>query len=167
LHWRFSAFGTRERWAVYWQTRHHHLKLSLKPRGGRGKSKKSDFCYEHSKFYLAMQYLSVTYCRRMEELLANPLTLFSLKPQLGTAFLVAAGLAQSLGQAAGIINAFGLVAVFGGLIGACISALSERHVGGVKTSLVIAAVGGLAWVIAQAMFAAGGTQPNLQLQAVN
>jgi hypothetical protein len=33
------------------------------------------------------------------------------------------------------------VAVFGGLIGACISALSERHV--------------------------GGTQPNLQLQAVN
>ena len=101
----------------------------------------------------------------MEELLANPLTLFSLKPQLSTAFLVAAGLAQSLGQAAGIINAFGLVAVFGGLIGACISALSERHVGGVKT--VIAAVGGLAWVIAQAMFAAGGTQPNLQLQAVN
>jgi hypothetical protein len=118
-------------------------------------------------FYLAMQYLSVTYFKRMEELLTNPLTLFSLKPQLGTAFLIAAGLAQSLGQAAGIINAFGLVAVFGGLIGACISALSERHVGGVKTSLVIAAVGGLAWVIAQAMFAAGGTQPNLQLQAVN
>src|ERR1700730_14310041 len=114
-----------------------------------------------------MQYLSVTSCRRMGELLANPLTFFFFKPQLGTAFLFAAGLAQSLGQAAGIINAFGLVAVFGGLIGACISALSERHVGGVKTSLVIAAVGGLAWVIAQAMFAAGGTQPNLQLQAVN
>jgi hypothetical protein len=101
----------------------------------------------------------------MGKLLANPLTFFVFKPQLGTAFLFAAGLAQSLGQAAGIINAFGLVAVFGGLIGACISALSERHVGGVKT--VIAAVGGLAWVIAQAMFAAGGTQPNLQLQAVN
>ena len=58
--------------------------------------------------------------------------------------ILAAGLAQALGMAAGIINAFGLVAVFGGLIGACISALSERHVGGVKTSLVIAAVGGLA-----------------------
>jgi hypothetical protein len=114
-----------------------------------------------------MQYLSVTYCRRMEALLANSLTFFSFKPQLGTAFFFAAGLAQALGTAAGIINAFGLVAVFGGLIGACISALSERHVGGVKTSLVIAAVGGLAWVIAQAMFAAGGTQPNLQLQAVN
>ena len=81
--------------------------------------------------------------------------------------VMAAGLAQALGMAAGIINAFGLVAVFGGLIGACISALSERHVGGVKTSLVISAVGGLAWVIAQAMFAAGGTQTNLQMQAVN
>ena len=103
----------------------------------------------------------------MKGLLLDPLTFFFLKPQVGTAFFIAAGLAQALGQAAGIINAFGLVAVFGGLIGACISALSERHVGGVKTSLVIAAVGGLAWVIAQAMFAAGGTQPNLQLQAVN
>src|ERR1700759_2444470 len=76
--------------------------------------------------------------------------------------VMAAGLAQALGMAAGIINAFGLVAVFGGLIGACISALSERHIGGVKTSLVISAVGGLAWVIAQAMFAAGGRKPILK-----
>src|ERR1700720_2962784 len=103
----------------------------------------------------------------MVGLLSNPLTFFSFAPQLGTALLFAAVLAQSLGQAAGIINAFGLVAVFGRLIGACISALSERHVGGVKTSLVISAVGGLAWGIAQAMFAAGGTQTNLQIQAVN
>jgi hypothetical protein len=103
----------------------------------------------------------------MEGLLAKPLDLFLFGLGPRTPFLLAAGLAQALGTAAGIINAFGLVAVFGGLIGACISALSERHVGGVKTSLVIAAVGGLAWVIAQAMFAAGGTQPNLQLQAVN
>jgi hypothetical protein len=64
----------------------------------------------------------------------------------------------------GFINAFRLAAVFACLIGACISALSERHVGGVKTSLVIAAVGGPAWVIAKAMFVAAGTQPNLQLQ---
>jgi hypothetical protein len=74
--------------------------------------------------------------------------------------MLAAGLGQALGGAAGIINAFGLVVVFGGLIGACIMALSERHVGGVKTSLVIAAVGGLARVIAQAMFAAGGNPPS-------
>ena len=80
--------------------------------------------------------------------------------------VMAAGLAQALGMAAGIINAFGLVAVFGGLIGACISALSERHIGGVKTSLVISAVGGLAWVIAQAMFASGGTQANNQVVEV-
>ena len=103
----------------------------------------------------------------MEGLLEKPFTFFFSALEPGTPFLLAAGLAQALGMAAGIINAFGLVAVFGGLIGACISALSERHVGGVKTSLVIAAVGGLAWVIAQAMFAAGGTQTNLQLQAIN
>ena len=35
-----------------------------------------------------------------------------------TAFLYPAGLAQALGTAAGSINAFGLVAVFGGLIDA-------------------------------------------------
>jgi hypothetical protein len=81
--------------------------------------------------------------------------------------LLAASLAQALGQLAGILNAFGLVAVFGGLIGACISALSERHVGGVKTSLVISGVGGLAWVIAQAMFAAGGSTTNITPSAVN
>jgi heme/copper-type cytochrome/quinol oxidase subunit 3 len=76
-------------------------------------------------------------------------------------------LAQQLGTAAGIINAVGLVAMFGGLVGATIAALSERHVGGVKTSLIITAVGGLAFVIAQAMFAAGGQQTNIQLQPIN
>ena len=79
----------------------------------------------------------------MEGLLAKSFDLPLFRPGLETPFLLAEGLAQALGMAAGIINAFGLVAVFGGLIGACISALSERHVGGVKTSLVISAVGGL------------------------
>jgi hypothetical protein len=101
---------------------------------------------------------------RMGSLLAKPFTWFVFGLSSKHTF---AGLAQALGMAAGIINAFGLVAVFGGLIGACISALSERHVGGVKTSLVIAAVGGLAWVIAQAMFAAGGNTVNITPQAVN
>ena len=50
--------------------------------------------------------------------------------------LLAAGLAQALGSAAGIIQTIGLVAVFAGLIGAAVSALSERHLSGVKTSLV-------------------------------
>jgi hypothetical protein len=104
---------------------------------------------------------------RMVGLLERPVNFLVIGLRPDQTFLLAAGLAQALGMAAGIINAFGLVAVFGGLIGACISALSERHIGGVKTSLVISAIGGLAWVIAQAMFAAGGTQTNLQIQAVD
>ena len=57
----------------------------------------------------------------MEGLLAKPFDFLHFGLGSGTPFLLAAGLAQALGTAAGIINAFGLVAVFGGLIGACIS----------------------------------------------
>lgn len=81
--------------------------------------------------------------------------------------LLATGLAQALGSAAGIIQAIGLVAVFGGLIGAAVSALAGRELSGVKTSLVIAAVGGLAWLIATAFFAAGGMNANITPQAIN
>jgi hypothetical protein len=81
--------------------------------------------------------------------------------------MLAAGLNQALGTAGGIIQAIALVAVFGGIIGAVVSALSEKHLAGVKTSLVIAAIGGLAWLIATAFFAAGGAQTNIQLQQVN
>lgn len=80
---------------------------------------------------------------------------------------LAAGLGQSLGTVAGILNGFGLVAIFGGIIGAIIAALGERHVGTIGTSLVISAVGGLSWVIAQAMFAAGGTPTNIQMGQLN
>ena len=79
--------------------------------------------------------------------------------------LLAAGLGQALGSAGGVINGIGLVAVFGGLIGAAINGLGERNMGGMKTSLVISAVGALAWLIAQAMFAAGGNAPNITLNA--
>jgi hypothetical protein len=78
-----------------------------------------------------------------------------------------ATLGQALGTAAGIIQTIGLVAVFGGLIGAAVAALSERHLSGVKTSLVIAAIGGLAWLIAMAFFAAGGANITIQPGAVN
>jgi hypothetical protein len=81
--------------------------------------------------------------------------------------VLAAGLAQALGGAAGIIQAIGLVAVFGGLIGAAVSALSGRELSGVKTSLVIAAIGGLAWLIATAFFSAGGMNANITPQAIN
>jgi hypothetical protein len=81
--------------------------------------------------------------------------------------VLAAGLNQALGTAGGIIQAIALVAVFGGIIGAVVSALSEKHLAGVKTSLVIAAIGGLAWLIATSFFAAGGAPTNIQLQQVN
>jgi hypothetical protein len=90
-----------------------------------------------------------------------------LNLNLGFVPMLGAGLAQALGSAAGIIQGIGLVSVFGGLIGAAVSALSEKHLSGVKTSLVIAAVGGLAWLIATAFFAAGGAIPNIVPQAIN
>src|SRR5271166_1945520 len=57
-----------------------------------------------------------------------------------------AALGGALGITAGVINAVALVAVFGSLVGAIISAMGERNTGGIKTSLVIAAVGGVAWL---------------------
>lgn len=96
------------------------------------------------------------------------ITLFKLNLFMFENPLIAAGLAQALGGLAGVLNAVGLVAVFGGVIGATISALSERHVGGIKTSIVIAGVGAMAWTLAQALFAAGG-QPvnNVAMQPIN
>jgi hypothetical protein len=81
--------------------------------------------------------------------------------------MIAAGLAQALGGAAGIIQAIGLVAVFGGLIGAAVAALSGRELSGVKVSIVIAAIGGLAWFIAVAFFQAGGMNANITPQPIN
>ena len=54
--------------------------------------------------------------RRMESLLAKPLTWLVFGLSSKPTFLLAAGLAQALGMAAGIINAFGLVAVLGALL---------------------------------------------------
>ena len=77
--------------------------------------------------------------------------------------VLAAGLLPALGGVAGVINAIALVVVFGALIGAIVSAHGERNVGGIKTSLTIAGVAALAWLIAQGMFAAGGNAPNITL----
>jgi hypothetical protein len=81
--------------------------------------------------------------------------------------VLAAGLLQALGGAAAVINAIAMVAVFGGLVSATVSALSERGLAGVKVSLVIAAICALAWLICQAFFAAGGNAPNIQMGAIN
>jgi hypothetical protein len=77
-----------------------------------------------------------------------------LPEKLANSAALAAGLSQASGSAGGIIQATG--AAFGGLIGAAVSALSEKHLAGVETTLVIAAIGGLAWRIATALLAAGG-----------
>lgn len=81
--------------------------------------------------------------------------------------LIAAGLGQALGGAAGIVNAVALVAFFAGLVTALVLALSERHTGGIGTALVISAVGGCAWVIMQTCFQVGGQQTNITMQPVN
>jgi hypothetical protein len=88
-----------------------------------------------------------------------------LSPEkLANSAVLAAGLSQASGSAGEFIQSTG--AAFGGLIGAAESALSERHLAGVKTRIVIPATGGLAWLIATAFFAAGGAATNITLQAV-
>jgi hypothetical protein len=62
--------------------------------------------------------------QRMVSLLAKPFTWFVFGLSSKSTFLLAAGLAQALGMAAGIINAFGLVAVFG----ASLVRVSQRSV---------------------------------------
>ena len=84
------------------------------------------------------------------------LTLFNLQ-------LAANAITQPLGGAAGIIQDIGMVAVFGGLMGAIVAALSGRDMSGVKNSLVVAALGGLAWLICVAFFTAGGSTPGINL----
>ncbi len=86
---------------------------------------------------------------------------------MNNSLFLAAGLMQALSNAAGVINAIGFIAVFGGLIGAAIMALSERHIGGVKTAIVIALVAGLAFLIVGALFTAGGQNVNMTIGGIN
>lgn len=93
--------------------------------------------------------------------------LFLLSFQLPRFAFLAVDILQALGGVAGIINAIALVAMFGGLVGAIINSMGEKNISGVKISLVISALGGLAWVIVTAFFTAGGQQANVNMQAVN
>jgi len=72
---------------------------------------------------------------------------------LAISAVVAAGSRQALGSGAGIIQSIGRV--FGTLIRAAVSALSEKHLAEVKRRLVNAAIDGLVPLIAAAFFAAG------------
>jgi hypothetical protein len=84
-----------------------------------------------------------------------------------TNLILGASLLQALSGAAGIIAAIGFIVMVGALIGACVEALMQRHVGGVKVAIVIAAVAGLAFVICGAMWAAGGMPNNINITAIN
>ena len=77
--------------------------------------------------------------------------------------LAANAITQPLGNAAGVIQDIAMVATFGGLIGALVGAMAGRDFSGVKNSLVIAALGGLAWLIVVAFFTAGGSTPGINL----
>ena len=103
----------------------------------------------------------------MESLLAKPLMLIALKPQLGVmVFLAAGSITQAMGQAGGIINAFGVVGAFAGLVFSGWAALTGRteHI---KYGFIGSALCGLAWVIVTSMFSAGGQQTSIQLQQPN
>jgi hypothetical protein len=80
---------------------------------------------------------------------------------------LAAGLAQALGSAAGIIQGISVVTCFGMLTGATISAMTDRNTGTIKTCLIVAAIAALAWLIVTAFFAAGGFQNNIQPTGIN
>ena len=84
-----------------------------------------------------------------------------------TELFFAAGLSQALGTAAGVLNAIGFLAAFGCLIGASLSGMGERGIQGIKIALILAIVAGLAFLIAQAIFAAGGATPNITPQPIN
>ena len=77
--------------------------------------------------------------------------------------LAANAITQPLGNAAGVIQDIAMVCFFGGLVGALVGAYAGRDFSGVKAALVISAIGGLAWLITVAFFAAGGSTPGINV----
>lgn len=73
------------------------------------------------------------------------------------------GVAETLETGCWIIQAIGLVAVFVGLIRAGVNAVNDKHLERLKTSLLIASVGALAWLIATEIAAAVPGMPQLTL----
>lgn len=103
----------------------------------------------------------------MYSLAAKHLMMLSFKPHLATLVFVAAGsISQAMGQAGGIINAFGAIGAFGGLVFAGWAAKMGRTEM-IKYGLLGSALCGLAWAIVTAMFSAGGQSVSIQLQSPN
>lgn len=103
----------------------------------------------------------------MNFLFFKVLTFGLLNPKLiATTFLAAGSVTQALGQAGGIINSFGFIGCFAGVVYAGYNAM-QGHTDKIKYGLLGAALCGLAWVIVSQMFAAGGQEVNVQLQQPN
>jgi hypothetical protein len=116
--------------------------------------------------YLADTYLrSRIYLRSNKTMFINSQVGLLSPEKLANSATLAAGLSQALGSASG---SFSQQARLWRIDRSrAVSALSERHLAGVKTRLVMAAIGGLAWLIMTAFFAAWGGATNITLQAVN
>lgn len=78
-----------------------------------------------------------------------------------------AGLLQALQTAAGVIQGIGFLAAAAALIGSVISGFGERSVSGLKISLILAIVAGVAFLIVGAFFAAGGWATQITPGALN
>lgn len=112
--------------------------------------------------------VTVRYILTIQDFLRSNKTMFinsqarRLSPEkLANSAVLAACLRQASGSAGG--NFQSTDAVFGGLIGGAVSALSEKR----SAELVIASIGGLAWLLGTAFFAARGATTNVTLQAVD
>jgi hypothetical protein len=141
--WQFSVYGTHERWAISSKRLNQRYKRRHRLNGAKRRAKGKRLREGKGIFFcLCRTYLKSAYYDVWKDYLSN---------HLRCSLLDATRQAVSVG---GLAQALGMAAVFGCLIGACISARRERQMAGVKTPLVIAAVGGRAWV-AKAMFVAG------------
>ena len=80
---------------------------------------------------------------------------------------LAAGLSQGWGAVGGAIQLIGYVAAGGTLISAGLAAVGERSLGSLKIALILAGVAAAAFVLAQYMFNAFGSNINLPLQTPN
>jgi hypothetical protein len=79
----------------------------------------------------------------------------------------AAGLSQALGAGLGLILGIGFVAAVAALVGSALGGFGERSISGIKVSLILAIVCALAYLIVQALFAAGGINQNITPQPIN
>jgi hypothetical protein len=82
-------------------------------------------------------------------------------------FLFLGGLLQAFQTAASVIEGVGFVSSAAAIIGAVLSGMGERSLGGMKISLVLAIIAGCAWLITGVFFAAGGWNTNIAPGALN